>query len=394
MTSAKTSSLPLLLPWGLAILPSWRLMFRQPLWSAAAGLVALAASFLPTALLDAHYAHDWTGTQAEVTGVKSDPPLRTAANVALLTVQNLVPPIFPLAGVWNRTINAHMPTGLSRRLHQTMVEPQAAEFKLEEMQMEENAGLGFGVSVLLIVGVLAAVWPGGGGFFRSSFDSGEGFWLTVVRWSPLVSVVFLASQSGIAALARVLTPYYLLVLPALLAPPAQERLVKRPWWRGAAGVVFLLAGMLLVISPPRPLFPAVTMFSALQARHPQSATLKRMKTVYTVYRERSEAFAPAVAVLPPELEVLGLFTFDDPEASLWRPFGSRQIEHIRPEDTAEDLSRRGIRYVLIPTAKFQPWFHCSPEDWVRNLNGAVIQKIPLELRISDGTNDWWLVKLP
>jgi uncharacterized membrane protein YqaE (UPF0057 family) len=43
MTSAKTSDLPLLLPWGLAILPSWRLGFRRPLGLAAVVLIAVGA---------------------------------------------------------------------------------------------------------------------------------------------------------------------------------------------------------------------------------------------------------------------------------------------------------------------------------------------------------------
>lgn len=50
--------------------------------------------------------------------------------------------------------------------------------------------------------------------------------------------------------------------------------------------------------------------------------------VYSVYRERAHAFEPALALTPPEVKRLGMVTFDDPEATLWRPYGSRRILHV------------------------------------------------------------------
>jgi hypothetical protein len=389
MTSAKTSDLPLLLPWGLAILPSWQWVFRQPLRLAAVGVIAFGASFLPTALLNAHYCQDWTGWKSEGTCVKSNPPLRLADNLALITLVNLTPPVFPLAGAWNQAVRHHLPAELSLRLHQTVVEPEVAEFKLEEMQMEESAGLGFGVTVLLILSVGATLR-----FPSAVARAPSSIWLTSVRLAPLVSLLALLSQSEVYPISRILAPYYALLLPALLAGPGQERLVRRRWWRAAAGMVCLLALGLVITTPPRPLFPIRQVLAGLQARHPESAALKRAETVYAVYQERSDAFAPALSGLPPGITTLGLFTYDDPETSLWRPFGSRRIEHVRPEDTAEDLSRRGIQYILIPPGKFERYFNVTPEAWVHRLNGVVIRNIPLQLRVSEGTTEWWLVKLP
>ena len=394
MTSAKTSDLPLLLPWGLAILPSWRLGFRRPLGLAAVVLIAVGASFLPTALLNRHYCDDWTGLKSEGACVKSDPLLRTGDNVLLLTLQNLAPPVFPWAGAWNQKVQKLVPAGLSLRLHETFVEPEAAEFKLEDMQIEENAGLGLGVSMLLLLSVAAAIRRGGRRVFGWPFHSREELWLASLRWSPLVSLLALLSQSSVYPLARILTPFYALLLPVWLAGPAQEPVVRRGWWRAAAAAVFLMGGMLVIISPERPLFPATRIFSALVARHPHSALWERTLTVYETYHDRPEAFAPVLARLPPDVKILGLFTYDDPETSLWLPLGSRRIEHVCPDDTAGDMSRRGIRYVLIPPDKLKQFFQVNPDDWVRRLNATVVWKISLRLRIADGATEWWLVKLP
>jgi len=102
---------------------------------------------------------------------------------------------------------------------------------------------------------------------------------------------------------------------------------------------------------------------------------------------------PAVAVLPPDVKILGLVTFDDPETSLWRPFGSRRIEHVCPGDTSADLKRQGIEYVLVGEEVLKEWFKCSLDDWLKQMNAQVVQKIPLNLRASKGALDWYLVQL-
>ena len=393
MTSAKTSDLPLLLVWGVAILPSWSLLFRWPLRLTLVGLIALACSFLPTALLNQYYCGDWTGWKSEGTCVRSNPPLRLTANLALVTLQNLTPPVFPMAGQWNAFAASLLPPDLNRRLHQTVVEPEAVEFRLEEMQIEEIAGLGFGVCSLLLLSVAAAFYRDFHSLPRPTLASFTG-WLSCLRWLPLVSLLALLSQSEVYPISRILAPYYALLLPLALAIPGQAWVVRQYWWRVAVGVVFSFAALLLVISPPRPLFPAKTLASALLKRHPNSQLLERVDRVYSIYRDRSQAFAPVLAELPPDLKVLGLFTYDDPETSLWRPFGSRRIVHVRPGDTAEYLTRAGVHYVLIPPAKLARWFSEPAEEWVRGLNATVIKIIPLNLRAADGPSEWWLVKIP
>jgi len=394
MTSAKTSNLPLLLVWGVAIMPSWRLVFQWPVRLAAVCLVTAACSFLPTALLNQYYSGDWSGVKAEGVCVKSDPPLRLASNLAVTALQNLNPPVFPLAGQWNTFVTNQFSPELRLRLSQTVVESGAVDFHTEEMPVEENAGLGFGVCLILLLSVVAAIGHRGTLVGRGRVDARLAWWLASLRWLPLAALLALLSQSQVAAIARILTPYYALLLPVCLAGPGQAWVVRQHWWRAAVAMSFLLAALLLVISPPRPLFPAITIFSRLHARHPESRLLTRADTIYSVYGRRNEAFAPVLAELPPDLKILGIFTYDDPETSLWRPFGSRLILHVRPEDSTSYLKQQGIEYILINSLKFPTWFHITPAEWVQNQHATVVKKIPLTQRASEGSVDWWLVKLP
>ena len=151
--------------------------------------------------------------------------------------------------------------------------------------------------------------------------------------------------------------------------------------------VFALAALLLVISPARPLFPVMTLLDKIRNAP------GRVRTVYAVYRARPDAFKPVIAVLPHEVRVLGMVTFDDPEATLWWPLGSRRIEHVCPEDSAADLRGRGIEYILVKESAAQAFFDSSFADWRRKMNAQVVATIPLELRASTGAVDWYLVKL-
>ena len=180
-------------------------------------------------------------------------------------------------------------------------------------------------------------------------------------------------------------------IPALLLGASQARLVWIGWWRGAALGVFGFAGLLVVLSPARPLWPANWVLANIDIRgHP---LLARARVVYGVQGQRVDAFGPARKLLPPDLEVLGLITADDPETSLWRPFGARRIEHVTPRDTAEDLRTRRIRYVLLSRQRFEPVFRRPLDQWLAEMHATKAGQVALQLRATAGPDDWLLVKL-
>ena len=386
MTGAKVSNLPLLLPWAIAILPSLQTCVRRPLQMAAVCAVAIVASALPTMMANTKFSGSWSGADLQHGNVRGAAFLKVGANAGLLAIQNLTPPVFPFANAWNRGVSNLIPARLSSLLGQVMVEPGAANFTAVEMQIEEAAGLGFGVTVLLLISAVAA------GFARrKQFSLDAAFWLGCVRWAPAISLFAVMTQSNLSAIARILTPYYLLLLPPLLAGAGQGVVVAKHRWRVLAFFIFFLAAGLLIISPARPLFPAQTILGMMQM--PESRLLARVKEVYAVYGNRNDAFAPARAVLPPGLSVLGLITYDDPETSLWRPFGSRRIQHVCPGDTVADLKARQVEYVLLREQAFSQWFGCPLEVWLRQMNAKVVNKISLNLRASSGPLDWYLIRL-
>ena len=160
MTSAKAFNILLLLPWALAALPAFKILLRRPLASGAVILLAAGASIVPTAMLNIKYCGDWTGLKAEQPtiggGGKS---LRFLANAINLPLGNLAPPIFPFRQQWDNLVEHTVPARWSAELHETM-EPGLAEFKIPEMQTEESAGLGVGVTLLILVVLVRKIRAG------------------------------------------------------------------------------------------------------------------------------------------------------------------------------------------------------------------------------------------
>jgi hypothetical protein len=218
-----------------------------------------------------------------------------------------------------------------------------------------------------------------------------------VRWlvpltAAMASAVFM-TQSGLACPARYLAPFYaVLIAPILAGDGALLRLLRRPWWRCISVLVFALAAVPVIISPARPLWPAVTILKALGADKSPRPMVKRAWMVYSIYGNRGNAFQPAVAVLPKDASPLGMVTSDDPEGSLWRPFGSRRVEHVCFTDGADYLRERNIKYVLVSQSIVNHVYQTTMDDWLKKYDAEIVQPVTLSLRADTGPVQWWLVK--
>ena len=391
LTGAKASNLPLLLPWCIAVWPCASLLWKKPLLTALIAAIAALVSFLPMATINYRQSGDWTGAVAEGLDFRArNLTMRLGGNLAIFGIDNLLPPFFPTAQRWNTVMLPELVSVQLRRQLDENFMSGLDVFKMGEMANEESAGLGMGIWIFLCLSAVSA-WK------NSHCDSnggrnGKGRAWFIAASTGFAMLIFM-SKSYVGSGSRLLTPYYALLAVPFLLMRGHVSVVCRRWWRWGAGTVFAVSASLLVLTPPRPLFPARTLFDALRARVPSSRFMERAQTVYTIYGLRGDSFAPVRATLPPGVKVLGMITFDDPETSLWRPFGSRRIEHVLPTDTPEDLAQHEIHYVLINTKYFVGLFKETLDEWMHRQNATLITKMLLTLRASDGASEWLLVSL-
>jgi len=359
----------------------------------SAGVILLAGivSFLPTAALNVRYCGSWSGLSLEHAGMDMKNPLVGIwGNALLLGVDNFAPTFFPLAGWWNRSALSLLP--------QVLAAPMVANFEkgfgiLGEIPIEDWAGFGFGLSVLVVVSLLAS--------FRARVEA-DGDWADNrlvprgVRWcvlvAPWVSLLAYAMKSGMVGPGRLISPYYPLLLPLLLVGAGQAVVVRRRWWRALVGGVLLLALLVLVLTPGRPLWPAQSVLSRLVAWKPEQRLLQRAQAVYSVYDKRWDSLADVRARLPEGLVVVGfLGNPDDIDISLWRPFGTRRVEHILLNDPGEEIRRRRIQCAIVNDTELLV-NHTTLADWQKRTGAEVVATVVAAQTVTQGPHPWHVVR--
>lgn len=392
LTGSKASNIPLGLPWFIAVLPILPLLVRRMVTTAGVATVCIAVSFVPMAALNYLNCKDWTGQAAEHATIgHGDALLHVGHNSIELILENLVPPVFPFASAWNRLMIRIIPPTLQVALAKTF-DTGAAELRLPDMQVEEVAGLGFGLSLMLVVSLAYSLRKDGWRAFYPTRWKGFGVWIMLIIAGAWISILPFLIKSAWAATARLSAPYYGLMVPLFLLGASQSQLVRQKWWRGMAWLTFPLAGLLILISPARPLLPMLSIIRHFKTTE-SSRLWQRAETVYSVYAERPHAFAPALAALGPNPGLVGLVTWDDPEATLWRPFVHQKFRHVVQGDTRADMDRLGIRYLLVAGDKFPQCITDPMDQWLEHLQGRIIRKIPLTLRVEFGSVNWYLIEL-
>jgi hypothetical protein len=390
LTGAKLSNLPLLLPCAIVVFPLLFLLIRRPASTFVLLLVAVLISFLPTAALNASHSGDWTGLAVERSVIAMKHPLVGCWGNSLLFLKNLAPPIFPLARSWNQTALSILPLGV--------VGPMVANFEpgfhaLGELPVEDTAGIGFGVSALLLISVLA------GGRIRSAQASPFGHHAQIppslrllVLLAPWVSLLAYFAKSAMMDLPRHVSAYYPLLLPLLLLGKGSASVVRRRWWRAMAAAVLLLALLVLVLTPGRPLWPAQTILSKLLTLKPNQPLLVRALSVYRVYDTRTDPLANIRALLPKELSLVGFMgTPDDIDISLWRPLGTRRVMHILPSDSPEQIRQRHLQYAVIGEVNLQE-NSLTLSNWQQQARAEVVATAIATQTVSQGPHPWYVVR--
>jgi hypothetical protein len=151
--------------------------------------------------------------------------------------------------------------------------------------------------------------------------------------------------------------------------------------------------LLLVVSPPRPLWPAKTILTKLADKASPNPLVQRSLTVYSVYGMRSDGFKQVRERLPSDADPLGFVATDEVETSLWKPFGSRRILHVKATDTRSQIQERGIRYVLVSAETWERLGKQSLESWFTDLGADVVETFTPRLRAGKEPFIWYLIRL-
>lgn len=325
MTAAKLSNLPLLLPCLIAVWPALAQLRRRWFRSVMVVGVGVLISAAPTVILNQTNTGCWNGDPQNRAQIQVE-SLRAAflGNNLKLWQQSLMPPVLPGARKMDDWLNQHLPLSWRNLLAEKF--PRYYLGYLNELPQEEGAGLGLGVTLLLLLPVGVAVFrSGGSGLKRSLVPS-----VSLVGLAAWVAALFYMLKMGSEATARLMLPYYPLIVIPILLPPAQNHLLRFRSWRILLVLAALSVLPAVILSPARPLWPAQFISERLARQHPDSPLLRRLALVYSAYARRNDALAPLRDGLPDNARTIGFVAdTDDSDYSLWRPFGLRKVEYLR-----------------------------------------------------------------
>jgi hypothetical protein len=199
-------------------------------------------------------------------------------------------------------------------------------------------------------------------------------------FSALVFLAFIGSESN----PRLFAPFYVLFFAFAMrffrTKNLRTRAVSFVACLSAASVV-----PLLILSPARPLFPAVRITQSLQKQHPESKSLKRASDVYQTYAERARTADPLLPFL--QTDRIGWMNPGDvPEAPLWLPYGSRKVIEVFPQEKPCD---RNLSTIVIPETALRS----NIQYWLKQNHGETVAIKTLVSKISRGPENWYVVKI-
>jgi hypothetical protein len=385
MTGTKVSNLPLLLPCLIAVWPA--LMQLRERWIASVAVMAVAVliSAAPTMALNQLHTGSWSGDPKNLTQAQiKNPAAALLGNGILLLEQSFLPPILPAAHQLNDWWNEKMPASW----HKTLAEKFPRYFlnRLNELPQEETAGLGLGITLLLLAAIVAAIWE----FIRKkSFQK-----ISPVGLAAWISVLFFMLKMGSEATARLLLPYYPLAIVPVLLLPIQERLLRFHAWKIFTVLAALSVLPVVILSPSRPLWPALSVSERLVRHYPGKSAVQRTAEVYFGYSHRNDALAPLRAGLPAGVMKIGFLAgSNDTDYSLWRPFGFRQIEYLQIGADQSINVPDDVEWIIVKRAIWQELSNVPLETWAAQHHAKITLSVPIVTLVSWGEQTWCLLHI-
>jgi hypothetical protein len=188
--------------------------------------------------------------------------------------------------------------------------------------------------------------------------------------------------------------YPLLIVGILVAVSLDGRIVHRRIFNWLGFIAMLSALPSVILCPARPLFPTQVVADLMTRNHVPAAILARYNAVYTVYAVRADALKEMTALIPPGERAVGFLQGgNDAGISLWRPFGSRKVIEVTPENSREEVKAQGIRFVVVSQKALADRYHMTLASLLAKWSGSLVETKSINLMSSQGSQTWYMLSL-
>jgi hypothetical protein len=391
LTGVKQTNIPLVLLWLIPAGAIWRLFFVRTGWTVVVALVTVLVSAVPITISNFVHYGNWMGmVPGQWKGMLTSPFWGLVGNGFIFPAQNLLPPIFPWSEAWNAKMDHFVTTPFGS--HFSSFEHFGMLSRNLHGLSENNAGIGLGICLLVLVTVIATRhWKKNEAV---SAGSQGGWTIRLLRYAPWGLLVLFLAKVGTYENARQFAPYYPFLFPSFLALRGEAWLVRRIWWQRLGLAIMFFTALLLVISRGRPLFPAQTIFDGLKSHYPNSHFVNRIAFAFDVRSAFGDDFKRWIDLnLPPEERVVGFGSVSCTlEPQIWLPFGHRAVARISPQDTAADLRGRGLHDVLVDE-NYLSVVNLGIDEWAKRMEAERVGEFEYQLVANQPPEKIYLVRL-
>jgi len=383
MTGVKATNLPLLLPLVILMIPLKVILLGRPVSLAGILLICVSSSFIPTAISNSMYSGTWGGDKDNLHRIKiSNPIAGVIGNSLQVTIGAIAPPIFPAAKLFNKKSEELLKHALLSDIKRDF---PRLELSLGEMAVEEGAGLGLGIKLLIIISLMAGFFIKGRWYIISSKNA---FIFGLLTWVALAAFM---AKLGSESAARLSSPYYVGIVIPLLTLRSQGLLVAKRWWRLLAAACALSVLPALLLNPARPLIPAKTILATAKACGLNGAAIQRVEKVYGVYGNRNDQLEEVRLHLHFGSKVIGFAgTADESEYSLWKPLGGRNVIDLNPVDgKVPDLD--GVEVIVGSEWGINDRYHMKADELAARVDGKILWREKIVIMAGREPQEWYVI---
>jgi hypothetical protein len=389
LTGAKASNLPLLLPFGLLLLPALR---RVPWfnWKMPAIIfIAAACSFVPLAWLCWQQTGDWTGDPTNQWNIH---PRNTAgalvANSIAVVNESVQPPIFPVAKKINAVLDHLNQTSFMKWLR--WAQPNSGGVHFGDMAYEGGSGLGSGIGLYLLF-LFCGCW-----FVRQRARSGGAVdfpweW-RLVPWAAWISFGVLLAKLASDHTTRYASSYYPFLFISILLLPRIAALERKKFTAGLAGFCILAVVPVILLTPARPVVPVEKILAHL----PRKPALETFAAKYHMWAGLRDDLAPMRDALPPGTTWLGYAgAFRDTSYGLWKPFGSRVVVELGLPLGSKTPPPSDLNYAVVTEKGLRSRYGLDVNAWCAAFKAKIIFEMPRNVALEGATPNyeaWYLVR--
>jgi hypothetical protein len=375
LTGLKSSNLPLMLPLGFFWLKAaWSMRSDIRGWSLPPSLAAiLLTSFLPLAVLNQVHCGNWAGDPQDSFSLRVTKPLPgIIGNTFNLVIGAVELPVLPLSAETKKSIRSPLEGEHSLTSYIQSGFPRFRPGLGGEIPMEEGSGVGLGVTLLLAAHFLQR---------RRSASSMTIPWIAL--GATAVSVAAYMAKMGSESTARLMLPYYPLMVAALLA--ITKRHAPRSAWIRASYVCLPLLCLLpgLVLNPNRPLIP---LSSLAEIPAVPDGIRTRILKLDQAYSSRSDPLHAIRADLPKDCTTIGFAGGPTQSAySLFKPFGTRRVVE------ANGANANSFEWLVAAPTGIMESIGKSWDEWLPGSPYDVTGKYRITFTAQVGPEDWYLL---